>query len=84
MGALTSAAIAIAGVILGWITLEIACKPCLDKGREALDRELNPDYDPDDAIGTIQAPLIPPAVEAFEPKNEIKDSAAGSATIKLV
>uniref|UniRef100_A0A7N0VIQ3 Transmembrane protein n=1 Tax=Kalanchoe fedtschenkoi TaxID=63787 RepID=A0A7N0VIQ3_KALFE len=82
MGAVTTSVIAIAGVILGWITIEIACKPCLDRGREALDRELNPDYDPDDAI---RAPLVdPPAVEAFEPKSEIKDAAApGPATIKL-
>ncbi|XP_050371134.1 outer envelope membrane protein 7 [Argentina anserina] len=53
MGAITSAAIAIVGVVLGWITIEIACKPCLDQGRQAIDRNLNPDYDPDD----IRAPL---------------------------
>lgn len=57
MGAVTTAVIAIAGVILGWITIEIACKPCLEKGREAIDRNLNPDYDPDD---DIRAPLNPP------------------------
>ncbi|KAL6206865.1 hypothetical protein ACLB2K_024111 [Fragaria x ananassa] len=55
MGAITSAVIAIAGVVLGWITIEIACKPCLEQGREAIDRNLNPDYDPDD----IRAPLNP-------------------------
>ncbi|KAI9121061.1 hypothetical protein K1719_008094 [Acacia pycnantha] len=61
MGAVTTAVIAIAGVILGWITIEIACKPCLDKGREAMDRNLNPDYDPDDDLpsATIRAPLNP-------------------------
>nr|XP_043622440.1 outer envelope membrane protein 7 [Erigeron canadensis] len=48
MGALTVSVIAIAGLALGWITIEIACKPCLDRGREAIDRNLNPDYDPDD------------------------------------
>ncbi|KAL1147312.1 hypothetical protein V6Z11_A10G046500 [Gossypium hirsutum] len=56
MAAITSAVIAIAGVILGWIAIEIACKPCLEKGREAIDRSLNPDYDPDD---DLQAPLNP-------------------------
>lgn len=64
MAAITSAVIAIAGVILGWIAIEIACKPCLEKGREAIDRSLNPDYDPDDVNNTndnddIRAPLNP-------------------------
>ncbi|KAE9452404.1 hypothetical protein C3L33_15694, partial [Rhododendron williamsianum] len=62
MGAVTTAVVAIAGLILGWITIEIACKPCLDKGRQAIDRNLNPDYDPDDAEeinNNIRAPLNP-------------------------
>ncbi|XVE51620.1 hypothetical protein DITRI_Ditri02bG0056500 [Diplodiscus trichospermus] len=61
MAAITSAVIAIAGVILGWIAIEIACKPCLEKGREAIDRSLNPDYDPDDVNNNndIRAPLNP-------------------------
>ncbi|KAK7332174.1 hypothetical protein VNO80_28922 [Phaseolus coccineus] len=63
MGAITSAVIAVVGVVLGWITIEIACKPCLEKGREAIDRSLNPDFDPDDDEETaIRAPLNPPAV----------------------
>ncbi|KAK7860448.1 hypothetical protein CFP56_036697 [Quercus suber] len=39
---------------------EIAFKPCLEQGREAIDRSLNPDYDPDDAVSNnnIRAPLI--------------------------
>ncbi|KAG5562267.1 hypothetical protein RHGRI_005109 [Rhododendron griersonianum] len=63
MGAVTTAVVAIAGLILGWITIEIACKPCLDKGRQVIDRNLNPDYDPDDAEeinnNNIRAPLNP-------------------------
>ncbi|CAL1403113.1 unnamed protein product [Linum trigynum] len=61
MAAVTTALIAIAGVILGWITIEIACKPCLEKGREAIDRSLNPDYDPDDdaVSSNIRVPLNP-------------------------
>ncbi|KAK9936788.1 hypothetical protein M0R45_013612 [Rubus argutus] len=62
MGAITSAVIAIVGVVLGWIAIEIACKPCLEQGREAIDRNLNPDYDPDDAVSSdIRAPLNPAA-----------------------
>ncbi|KAK3005288.1 hypothetical protein RJ639_017278 [Escallonia herrerae] len=57
MGALTASLIAIAGLALGWVAIEMACKPCLDKGREAIDRSLNPDYDPDD--DDIRAPLNP-------------------------
>ncbi|XP_021888297.1 uncharacterized protein LOC110807468 [Carica papaya] len=61
MAAITSALIAIAGVVLGWIAIELACKPCLEKGREAIDQSLNPDYDPDDvAVSTaVRAPLNP-------------------------
>ncbi|XP_038718938.1 outer envelope membrane protein 7 [Tripterygium wilfordii] len=60
MAAITSAVIAIAAVVLGWITIEIACKPCLDKGREAIDNSLNPDYDPDNDVvsSSASAPLI--------------------------
>lgn len=57
MGAIITAVIAIAGVVLGWIAIEMACKPCLEKGREAIDRSLNPDYDPDD--NDLRAPLNP-------------------------
>lgn len=65
MGAITSAVIAIVGVVLGWITIEIACKPCLEQGREAIDRNLNPDYDPDDAVSSgVRAPLNPATATA--------------------
>lgn len=62
MAAITVAIIAIAGVVLSWIAIEMACKPCLEKGRDAIDRSLNPDYDPDadaDADTNIRAPLYP-------------------------
>ncbi|KAL1555838.1 outer envelope membrane protein 7-like [Salvia divinorum] len=74
MGAVTTALIAIAAVALGWCTIEIACKPCLEKGREAIDRNLNPDYDPDDDADTT-APLNPDYAEA---------AAASSTVVKAV
>ncbi|EEF42644.1 uncharacterized protein LOC8264099 [Ricinus communis] len=58
MAAITSALIAVAGVILGWIAIEMACKPCLEQGRNAIGRSLNPDYDPDDDLN-VHAPLNP-------------------------
>nr|GMC66511.1 outer envelope membrane protein 7 [Ipomoea batatas]GMD03127.1 outer envelope membrane protein 7 [Ipomoea batatas]GMD05349.1 outer envelope membrane protein 7 [Ipomoea batatas]GME21613.1 outer envelope membrane protein 7 [Ipomoea batatas] len=73
MGALTASLIAIAGIILGWITIEMACKPCLEKGREAMDRNLNPDYDPDDH--DVRAPLNPdptPAEAYSTPSSAVK------------
>ncbi|KAG6391036.1 hypothetical protein SASPL_148783 [Salvia splendens] len=75
---LTTALIAIAAVALGWCTIEIACKPCLEKGREAIDRNLNPNYDPDDDIdtaATVRAPLNPDYSEA---------AAAPSTVVKAV
>ncbi|XP_057948833.1 outer envelope membrane protein 7-like [Malania oleifera] len=80
MGALTSAVIAIAGVVLGWITIEMACKPCLDKGREAIDRSLNPDYDPDDQ--DLRAPLNPSQSDA--PNSPVSKATATSQEIKIV
>ncbi|KAJ9135859.1 hypothetical protein P3X46_032987 [Hevea brasiliensis] len=61
MAAITSALIAVAGLVLGWIAIEIACKPCLEKGRQAIDRSLNPDYDPDDdtVSSDVRVPLNP-------------------------
>ncbi|KAF7803160.1 outer envelope membrane protein 7 [Senna tora] len=80
MGAVTTAVIAIVGVILGWITIEIACKPCLDKGREAIDRNLNPDYDPDDEDNDIRAPLNP----SLPPTISDPDSGSSAAAVKSV
>lgn len=77
MGAITSAVIAIAGVILGWITIEIACKPCLDSGRQAIDRSLNPDYDPDN--NSLQAPLNPQQHDSSNPIPTKSDAAAAAA-----
>ncbi|XP_022715541.1 uncharacterized protein LOC111274851 [Durio zibethinus] len=80
MAAITSAVIAIAGVVLGWIAIEIACKPCLEKGRQAIDRSLNPDYDPDDDNNNnnndIRAPLNPshPDLESQPDNNETSSS----------
>ncbi|XVF27312.1 hypothetical protein REPUB_Repub14bG0096300 [Reevesia pubescens] len=81
MAAITSAVIAIAGVVLGWIAIEIACKPCLEKGREAIDRSLNPDYDPDD----IRAPFNPTPHLQFHPHNNNNvNSSSPSSSIKAI
>ena len=61
MGAVVTAVIAIAAVVLGWITIEMACKPCLETGRRAMDRALDPNHDPDDsptATSTANEPLL--------------------------
>ncbi|XP_072951907.1 outer envelope membrane protein 7 [Typha angustifolia] len=76
MGAITTAVVAIAAVILGWITIEIACKPCLDKGREAIDRSLDPNYDPDSSLAA------PPHSAVTEPL--LDPPAASSAAVKAV
>lgn len=79
MGAVTTALIAIVAVALGWCTIEIACKPCLEKGREAIDRNLNPDYDSDEHTGTtadLHAPLNPTKTE--------DDAAASSTAAKTI
>jgi hypothetical protein len=55
MGAVVTAVIAIAAVVLGWITIEMACKPCLETGRRAMDRALDPNYDPDSPTNATAA-----------------------------
>ncbi|WVZ61920.1 hypothetical protein U9M48_011727 [Paspalum notatum var. saurae] len=55
MGAVVTAVIAIAAVVLGWITIEMACKPCLETGRRAMDRALDPNHDPDSPTTTTAA-----------------------------
>ncbi|CAK9143683.1 unnamed protein product [Ilex paraguariensis] len=78
IGALTAAIIAIARLVLCWTAIEMACKPCLKKDREAIDRNLNPYYDADD--DTICAPLNPnPPTSADD-----NDSDAISSVIKAV
>ncbi|KAL5727269.1 hypothetical protein ACHQM5_000485 [Ranunculus cassubicifolius] len=82
MGAITTSVIAIAAVVLGWITVEIACKPCLDKGREAIDRSLDPNYDPDDVENSIEAPLNPDPVS--DPNGDNAKDASSTTSTKVV
>ncbi|KAJ7947310.1 outer envelope membrane protein 7 [Quillaja saponaria] len=83
MAAITSAVIAIAGVVLGWIAIEIACKPCLEKGREAIDHSLNPNYDPDDDVqsNNIRAPLNPDPIIPNTVVNESDSKATAASSI---
>ncbi|KAI4370971.1 hypothetical protein MLD38_019256 [Melastoma candidum] len=76
----TTALIAIAGVVLGWITIEIACKPCLDKGRDAIDRSLDPNYDPDDDDVAV-APLLTSKDAADDNDDEVAVSSAPTKSI---
>lgn len=79
MGALTASLITIVAIGLGWATIEIACKPCLEQGRAAIDRNLNPDYDPDN--DDIRAPLNPPT-----PASHVQDALESTSTtvVKIV
>ncbi|KAG6521938.1 hypothetical protein ZIOFF_019072 [Zingiber officinale] len=67
MAAITTAVVAIAAVILGWITIEIACKPCLEQGRNAIDRALDPNYDPDSAHNPSPAAANEPLLRDDQP-----------------
>ncbi|KAI4312351.1 hypothetical protein MLD38_037168 [Melastoma candidum] len=75
----TTALIAIAGVVLGWITIEIACKPCLEKGRDAIDRSLDPNYDPDD-----EDVAVAPRAPLLTSKDADNDDAVSSAPAKAI
>ncbi|CAK9162467.1 unnamed protein product [Ilex paraguariensis] len=60
------------------VPIEMVCKPCLEKGREAIDRNLNPYYNPDD--DTIRAPLNPNPLDSADDN----DSNATSSVVKAL
>jgi hypothetical protein len=72
MGAITTAVIAVVGLLLGWAAVEVACKPCLESGRAAINRDLDPNYDPDEDLpgGTGSQPHGGEYLEAPEPPQE--------------
>ncbi|KAG0586574.1 hypothetical protein M758_2G071500 [Ceratodon purpureus] len=62
MGAIETSILVVVALILGWGAVEIACKPCMESGRSAINRSLDPDYDPDDEIANtpyVEAPARP-------------------------
>lgn len=66
MGALETAILVVVALILGWGVTEIACKPCMESGRAAINRSLDPDYDPDDEIANTPYVEAPRPVERAE------------------
>lgn len=73
MGAVATAVTAVIGLILGWAAVEVAFKPGLDAGRAAIDRDLNPDHDPDDELpgGRDSQASEGPYVEAPKQPKEV-------------
>lgn len=69
MGGVETAVILVVAILLGWGAMEVACKPCLETGRSALNRSLDPDYDPDDEIATpyVEVPSRAAEEEEKEP-----------------
>ncbi|PIA51836.1 hypothetical protein AQUCO_01000014v1 [Aquilegia coerulea] len=54
VNSLKSAIVVFGALAFGWLTIEIACKPFLEKAREAMDKS-DPTHDPDDnddVVGT--------------------------------
>ena len=67
MGAIETTILIVVALVLGWGAVEIACKPCMESGRAAISRSLDPDYDPDDAIPNTHYVEAPRPVEKQEP-----------------
>ena len=55
-----------AALVAGWATIELAFKPYLAAGRATINRELDPDYDPDDDLEERPKTPNDEAKEAFE------------------
>lgn len=66
MGAIETTVLILVALVFGWGAVEIACKPCMESGRAAINRSLDPDYDPDDEIANT--PYVePPSRQEVEP-----------------
>lgn len=46
-----SAVVVLGALAFGWLTIEIACKPFLEKARDAIEKS-DPTHDPDDATNS--------------------------------
>ncbi|KAJ7298205.1 hypothetical protein O6H91_02G117100 [Diphasiastrum complanatum] len=57
VGSITKTVMVVAGFVIGWVGIELAFRPFLKSGRSAMDRSLNPDYDPDDSDDLVKRPL---------------------------
>jgi len=68
MGAIATMVLLAVALFLVWGAVEIACKVCMQSGRSALSRSLDPNYDPDNEIAHT------PYVEAPHPASPKKPS----------
>jgi len=55
MGALKSTIIVVAGLALAWLTAQIAFKPFLDKGKDAMGKSIDSRHDPDDQFHDVDS-----------------------------
>lgn len=66
----SSVLITAGALVAAWASIELAFKPLLAAGRASIDRELDPDYDPDDELqqgpARPQSPNEEARAEAFE------------------
>jgi len=53
---LSNVLITVAALVAGWATIELAFKPYLAARRAAINRDLDPDYDPDDELDESSPP----------------------------
>ncbi|KAG6478926.1 hypothetical protein ZIOFF_062374 [Zingiber officinale] len=59
--------IVITTVILGWITIKITYKPCIEQGHDAIDHAFNLNYNPDSAHKPSPAATNKPLLSDGQP-----------------
>ncbi|XP_024394201.1 uncharacterized protein [Physcomitrium patens] len=74
MGAIVTTVLVVVALFLGWGAVEIACKPCMESGRAAINRSLDLDYDPDNEIANTPYQEAPSAPETNQEPGSPKKS----------
>lgn len=72
----SSVFITAAALVASWAAIELAFKPYLAAGRAAINRELDPDYDPDDDDDLPPARPKSPNDEAKEAFEALKNNSS--------
>lgn len=74
----TTVLITAAALIAAWASIELAFKPFLAAGRASINRELDPDYDPDDELEEGSTRPKSPNEEAKDAFEALKNQSSTS------
>ncbi|KAH6557753.1 hypothetical protein KP509_1Z096900 [Ceratopteris richardii] len=74
---LVSTLLWVGGVLCAWAAIELAFKPLLHKGRKAIKKSLDPDYDVDDELDINDKGEDTSSYKSDKGNGQVKDPGAG-------